>query len=38
VARHQLTDGRQAAARGEDTGSRPHILDNTLVCVIVNHE
>ena len=38
MARHQLADGRQAAARGEGTGSRPHILDNTLVCVIVDHE
>src|SRR3954451_2687193 len=38
VARHQLANGRQAAARGEGTGSRPHILDNTLVCVIVDHE
>ena len=37
VARHELPDGRQAAARGEGTGSRPHILDNTLVCVIANH-
>ena len=38
VARHQLPDGRQAAARGEGTGSRPHVLDNTIGCVIVNHE
>ena len=33
MARHQLTDGRQAAARGEGTGSRPHILDNTLAVL-----
>jgi hypothetical protein len=38
VARHQLPDGGQAAARGEGTGSRSHILDNTTLCVIFNHE
>jgi hypothetical protein len=38
VARHQLANRWQAAARGEGTGSRPHILDNTALCVTVNHE
>jgi hypothetical protein len=38
VARHQRTDGWQAAARGEGTSSRSHILDNTTLCVTFNHE